>query len=167
MQHGDSQQPQEERQSIWSVTQTEQAVYFGLFSTFAAAGMLFLLSCEIFAEEPSGYLQLIRFFITHAGAVGIGAATTALAAMEAQKFAMVLGRYLEEKYFIPKRNKLHRKLIEEGRQKGLQEGRQEGRQEGHQEGRQEQDTLWQEWLERREQAREAGEPFDEPPPNQH
>ncbi len=60
--------------------------------------------------------------------------------------------------------------LEEGRQKGreegLLEGREEGRERGREEGLREERRAWEEWLQRRERAKAAGEEFNEPSPAQ-
>ena len=60
--------------------------------------------------------------------------------------------------------------LEEGLQKGLERGREQGleqgREQGLKQGRQEERKRWEAWLQRSEEARAAGLPFDEPPPSQ-
>ncbi len=54
---------------------------------------------------------------------------------------------------------------EEGRREGRAEGREEGRATGRMEGIEETQQAWESWLERRDAAERAGQPFTEPPPN--
>ena len=63
--------------------------------------------------------------------------------------------------------------IEQGREQGLEQGREEGREQGIEEGREEgiergrleERRRWEGWIRRGEEARAAGQPFDEPPPS--
>ena len=144
---------EDSRESIWSVTKREQALYFGLFTIFATAGIIYLLANEIFVHGNTSFHHLTRFIITNAGTVDIGAATTSLTTMEAPKITMVVGRYLEERFLRPLQEKNRREAQEQGREQGREEERLE------------RDAQWQEWLDRQQQAQEAGEPLSEPPPN--
>ena len=60
--------------------------------------------------------------------------------------------------------------LEQGREQGLEQGREQGleqgREQGLEQGRQEERKRWEAWLQRSEEARAAGLPFDEPPPSQ-
>ena len=62
------------------------------------------------------------------------------------------------------------KGLEQGREQGLEQGREQGleqgREQGLEQGRQEERKRWEAWLQRSEEARAAGLPFDEPPPSQ-
>ena len=51
------------------------------------------------------------------------------------------------------------------RQRHREEGLQEGLQEGLKEGDQRTQQLWEEWNQRRLEAQENGQAFDEPPPS--
>ena len=57
-----------------------------------------------------------------------------------------------------------KKGLSEGRAEGRTEGLKEGRTEGRKEGIEETQRLWEAWLERRRQAEERGETFNESPP---
>ena len=66
--------------------------------------------------------------------------------------AMVTYRYLSDKFLKP----MHEKLREEGRKEGRKEGREEGREEIQ--------RRWAAWNQRRLEAEQSGESFQEPPP---
>ena len=68
---------------------------------------------------------------------------------------MVTYRYLSGKFLRP----LHEKLREES-----ERIREEGREKGREEGREEERLLWASWNQRRLEAEQSGNPFDEPPP---
>lgn len=129
------------RRPIWSVTPDEQAAHFTLFITFMAAGVTFLICYELFVEQNRRALPIIRLLVLNLANTGVGAAIAALATTEIRRSIMVIARYLEEKLVKPQREKLIKQ------------------------GREQRDAAWQEWLERMEQARENGEPFNDPPPN--
>ena len=106
-----------------------------------AAGVTFLICYELFVEQNRRALPIIRLLVLNLANTGVGAAIAALATTEIRRSIMVIARYLEEKLVKPQREKLIKQ------------------------GREQRDAAWQEWLERMEQARENGEPFNEPPPN--
>ena len=60
---------------------------------------------------------------------------------------------------------LSEKLRDRIRDQGRVEGRVEGRAEGRVEGLEKASSDWRKWLDRYEEARKKGEPFDEPPPD--
>ena len=64
---------------------------------------------------------------------------------------LVTYRYLSNKFLKP----LHEKMREESERI---------REEGREEGREEERFLWAAWNQRRLEAEQGGEPFDEPPP---
>ena len=172
----------EQRESIWSVTRREQAVYFGIFTLLASTGMIYLLWYEIQVGRQTNVAYLVRFIFTNAGTIGIGAASTALATTEVPKLIMVVARYLDEQYLQPRleKKRKERELLfvkgveeavekavqeatKEARQKALEEGREEGRRQAFEEARQETHQLWMEWLQRQDEAIAKGQPFKEPP----
>ena len=163
------QDPNREREPIWSVPPGRLAQYFALFTLFATLGLGFLLWYEIFENAGDTLPQTIRAIIQGLGLNTAGSAGMALQIVEGPKFVMVLADYFTKKWLNP----LKEQLREEGREKGRQEGREEGRQEGHEEGRQEGreeaaaqvNAQWRDWLRRRMEAEGRGERFDEPPPS--
>ena len=94
---------------------------------------------------------------------------------------VVTARYLTEKFVEPLREKIKAEGRAEGIAEGIAEGRAEGIAEGIAEGRAEglaegkaagiaeglaqKQQEWEVWLREREDARERGEPFDDPPPS--
>jgi len=81
--------------------------------------------------------------------------------------AMVIAAYYQREQRRKQRVE-RQKLLEEHkkeREKAQTEGRAEGRQEGREEGRAESNAAWREWLSRMQAAQAAGEPFDEPAPD--
>ena len=131
------------RHSIWSVTAGEQATYFCLFIITFVAGTAALLSLRLLADDTQDPKGLAEYMLLHLAALAGGAAGISLAIMEAPNTVMVVARYLTDKLLNPQRNKLR------------------------QEGRDETNDLWEQWLARMKKAQEAGQPFDEPPPNRH
>ncbi len=76
---------------------------------------------------------------------------------------MVVGAYLEEKLLKPLREK-RRMEREQWIAQRQAEGRAQGRAEGRAEGRADNQKRWEAWNQRRLEALERGEPFDEPTP---
>ena len=44
-------QPEEDRESIWSISRTRRALYFGLFTLYAVAGNGFLIWYHVFERR--------------------------------------------------------------------------------------------------------------------
>ena len=76
---------------------------------------------------------------------------------------MVVGAYLEEKLLKPLREK-RRMEREQWIAQRQAEGLAQGRAQGRAEGRADNQKIWEAWNQRRLEASERGEPFDEPTP---
>ena len=135
------------RLPIWGVTPQEQALYFGLFVLFTIAGILFLLTYDIFISKTPGTIDIIKNLVLRLAIIGGGAATLSLTTVEAPKFIMVAARYLED--WLKRR---------------LERQQERFRAEGRTEGRARERELWLDWRQRSIEAQEQGLPFDEPPP---
>ena len=80
---------------------------------------------------------------------------------------MVVGAYLEEKLLKPLREKRRmerEQWIAQRQAEGLAQGLAQGRAQGRAEGRADNQKIWEAWNQRRLEASERGEPFDEPTP---
>ena len=173
-----NQQPQEDRDSIWSITRARRALYFGLFTLYALAGIGFLLWYEIFENTADTWQQTILSITQGIGVNTVGAAGLALLSIEGPKTVMVLADYITERWLNPlkerRRAEAERRRTEseeriariraDARDEGLAEGRTEGLAEGRAEGETQRQAAWESWNERRMEAESRGEPFDEPPP---
>ena len=73
---------------------------------------------------------------------------------------MVIAEYLERKYYGPRRRKELAEAKERGRKKGIAEAKEMGRKKGIAEA----NAMFREWNARRLDAKDKGEPFDEPLP---
>ena len=136
------------RQPIWSITQGTWVLYFCLFTTITIMATIFLVFYEIFVNDNTNTLSIIRILIIAIAPIGVGAAIVSIILMEALKTTMVLAKYLEEilvKPLLDKRHQAHEQIRTESRE--------------------ERDALWRHWLNRMNQAQESGDPFDEPPPD--
>ena len=131
------------RLPIWGVTPQEQALYFGLFVLFTIAGILFLLTYDIFISKTPGTIDIIKNLVLRLAIIGGGAATLSLTTVEAPKFIMVAARYLE--HWLKRR-------LERQQERFRDEGRAQERE------------LWLDWRQRSIEAQEQRLPFDEPPP---
>ena len=147
----DSQTPQEDRDSIWSIPLARRALYFGLFTAYALAGIGFLLWYEIFQHTADTWQQTTLAITQGIGVTTVGAAGLALLTIEGPENIMVVADYLRKRLIEP---------LEERRRKEAEQRQQEARAEG----RAEKQTEWLSWNRRRIAAEAAGEPFDEPPP---
>ena len=140
-----------DRQSIWSITKREQALYFSLFSVFLFLGLVFLTYHEIFVIGTEENSTVIRNIVAQTGVTGAAAAALSLATIEGGRLAM-LARYIEETYLNPWRKRRQEKDRKQGLKQGLEQGRAEVQ------------ARWGEWNKRRLAAATEGKPFNEPPP---
>ena len=172
---GQSQPPQEDRDSIWSIPLARRAPYFGLFTAYALVGIGFLLWYEIFEYMADTWPETILSITQGIGVTTVGAAGLALLTIEGPQTFMVVADYLRKKLIEPleerrrqeaeqRRQQAREEGLAAGRAEGRTEGRAEGRTEGRAEGEAQTQAAWEAWNERRIAAEASGEPFDEPPP---
>lgn len=145
--------PNRERESIWSVPPGRVAQYFGLFTLFASLGLGFLLWYEIFENTGDTVPETIRDIIQGLGLNAAGSAGLSLQIIEGPKVVTVLADYITKKWLNPLKEQLR------------EEGREQGREEGSQQTAVRLNAEWRGWIERRDAAAARGEPFDEPPPD--
>ena len=72
-------QAQEDRESIWSITRARRALYFGLFTIYALAGIGFLIWYHVFERRTDTWPETILSItqgigVTTVGAAGLGPA---------------------------------------------------------------------------------------------
>ena len=143
------------RVSIWSVTADLLPVYLILFDILGTIGVVYVVWYNIWELTTDSVHATIWGIITGVVTVGIASAIITILILEIRKNAMIMGTYFERK--IKRRRELE-----------LAEAREEARQEGRAEERKgniaELNALIADWVKRRDEAREKGEPFDEPPP---
>ena len=160
MQEPEEQNLGENRQSIWSISKSEQATYFGLFSAFLFLGLMFLAYHETLVLKTKESATIIRNIIAQTAVTGAAAAVLSLATAEGGRLAMVAARYIEERYLNP----LKKKRIKR-EQEAMKKIREEVRAEVTAEVTADANARWRAWNERRLTAEARGEPFDEPLPN--
>ena len=157
---------QDDRDSIWSIPLARRALYFGLFTLYALAGIGFLLWYEIFEQTADTWPETILSITQGIGVTTVGAAGLALLTIEGPQTLMVVADYLRKKLIEPLEEK--RRIEAERRREEAEQRRQQAREEGLAEGRAEGEARnqaeWVAWNERRMTAEASGEPFDEPPP---
>ena len=143
------------RVSIWSVTADVLPAYLTLFDILATIGVSYVVWYNIWELTADSVHATIWGIITGIVTVGFASAIITILTLEIRKNAMIMGTYFERK--IKRRRELE-----------LAEAREEARQEGRAEERKgniaELNALIADWVKRRDEAREKGEPFDEPPP---
>ena len=150
---------EEDRESIWSIPPARRALYFGLFTLYALAGIGFLVWYHVFEDRLDTWPETILSIIQGIGVNTVGAAGLALLTIEGPNTVMVVGDYLRKKLIEPLEERRRQEAEQRqraAREKGLAEGRAEGRAESQAE--------WGAWNERRMAAEANGETFDEPPP---
>ncbi len=144
-----------DRQSIWSIPKSEQATSSASPQRIFFAGLAFLAYHETLVLKTGESATIIRNIIAQTAVTGAAAAVLSLATAEGGRLAMVVARYIEERYLNPLRAK-RIKREEEAMRKIREEGRKQGSAEAH--------ARWETWNERRLAAEAKGEPFNEPTP---
>ena len=113
--------PQEDRDSIWSIPLARRALYFGLFTAYALAGIGFLLWYEILDHTSDTWPETILSITQGIGVITVGAAGLALLTIEGPQTSMVVADYLRKKLIEP---------LEERRRQEAEQRRQQARAEG-------------------------------------
>jgi hypothetical protein len=159
----ESQPPPEPRESIWSVSPGWKSAYFFLFSLQTICGVGLLSWKEVGQYSNEGAVQTALDIIFGTASIGVAAATITVSITELMRGSMVVGAYLEEKLLKPLREK-RRMEREQWIAQRQAEGRAQGRAQGRAEGRVDNQKIWEAWNQRRLEALERGEPFDESTP---
>ncbi len=128
----------EQRESIWSVSKGVKHVYFALFIGLFSAGTLW--------RVLQGVESLAALW-HDLSSLAITAAALSMVVTETGRYAMVLAAAFEEW-----REKRRQEQIARAVAAALAQERRES------------DAEWEAWLQRRTQAEQCGEPFEEPPP---
>ena len=132
-------QPEEERESIWSIPARYKGWYFSLFSVQFIIAAVWLIWVSV-ADDALPSIPKKVFFVWQGMApMAISSAALSLVIVEGWRITMVIASWLEE-------------TLEKRRQRQIKAAVAEEREK------------WQEWNRRREAAAAAGEEFHEPPP---
>ena len=157
-----------DRQSIWSISKSEQATSSASPQRIFFAGLAFLAYHETLVLKTGESATVI---IAQTGVTGAAAAVLSLATAEGGRLAMVAARYIEERYLNPLRAKrikreqeAKKRIREEARAEVKAEVKAEVTAEVKAEVTAENNARWGAWNERRLAAEAKGEPFDEPTP---
>ena len=160
-----------DRQSIWSISKSEQATSSASPQRIFFAGLAFLAYHETLVLKTKESATIIRTIIAQTAVTGAAAAVLALATAEGGRLTMVAARYIEERYLNPLREKrikreeeAKKKIREEVRAQVTAEVRAQVKAEVTAEVRAEANARWEAWNERRLAAEAKGEPLDEPTP---
>ena len=152
----------DDRESIWSIPPALRALYFALFTVYAAAGIGLLVWDTIAAHPPEKWRLVVVSIAQGLGAATVGAAGLALLTIEGPKTVMIIADYIRKRWVAPLEEK---QRAEAARINAETEAfLAKRREENIQEGREQMRSQWQAWNERRLSAEASGEPFDEPPP---
>ena len=139
------------RVSIWSVTADLLPVYLTLFDILGTIGVIYVVWYNIWELTTDSVHATIWGIITGVATVGFASAIIIILALEMGKNAMIVGTYFERKFKLRREQELAEKV-------------KEAREEERKENIAEFNALIADWVKRRDEAREKGEPFDEPPP---
>ena len=149
---------QEDRESIWSIPPARRALYFGLFTVYAFAGIVLLIWYHVFEKRADTWPETILSITQGIGIHTVGAAGLALLTIEGPQTLMVVADYLRKKLIEPLEEK--RRAEAERRRAETEERLAKIRAEAEEMVQ----SAWVAWNERRLAAEASGEPFDEPPP---
>jgi len=141
--------PNPQRESIWSVPIEYRVLYFSLFIIQSLIGISYVVWHEVWINDGDSFHSTITAIILMDVAVIAHSAGIGVIVSESK---MVIAQYLEQRYYGPKR----RKALAEAEAKGVKKGREEGVKQAN--------AKFREWNARRIEAEAKGEPFDEPPP---
>ena len=141
--------PNPQRESIWSVPIEYRVFYFSLFVIQSLIGIGYVVWHEVWINNGDSLHATIATIILMDVAVIAHSAGIGVIVSEMK---MVIAQYLEQRYYGPKRRK------------ALAEAKAEGREEGVKQGVEQANAKFREWNARRLEADAKGEPFDEPPP---
>ena len=129
----------EQRESIWSVSKGVKHVYFALFIVQFGGGTIWTVAQGV--ESPAALWHDLSALVVTAAALSMVVAETG-------RYVMVLAAAFEEW-----REKRRREQIARAVAAAVAEERREN------------DAEWEAWNERRMQAEQRGEPFEELPPS--
>ena len=144
-------QPEEERESIWTIPARYKGWYFGLFSIQIIIATIWLVRTAIIDESRNSTSEILLFIWQTMAPVAITSATFALVIIDAWKTTMVFGTWLEE-------------TLEKRKQRQIRAAVDKAVGKARAEAREAVQKSWMEWNRRREAAAAAGEDFNEPPP---
>ena len=150
-------EPERDRESIWSVPHGWRTAYFLTFSVSNLIATCFIVADEVANRGDASPVAAFSSIAERVAVSGLALAITIFSVVEVSSFAMIAADYFRRKYLEP--------LKERQREEGRKQGRKQGREEGREEGREQIQRLWEEWNERRMKAEADGVPFDEPPPS--
>ena len=125
--------------------------YLTLFDILATIGVSYVVWHSMWELTSDSVRETIWSVITVIVTTGGDSAIIAILILEIRKSAMIAGTYFERK-------------IKRRREPDLAEARKEARAEERKGNAAEFNSLIDEWVKRRDESREKGEPFDEPPP---
>ena len=145
--------PNPQRESIWSVPIEYRVFYFSLFVIQSLIGIGYVVWHEVWINDGDSLHATIATIILMDVAVIAHSAGVGVIVSEMK---MVIAQYLEQRYYGPKRRKALAEAKAEGVKQGIEQGVEQGRAETV--------AKFREWNARRLDADARGEPFDEPPP---
>ena len=132
-----------QRESIWSIDEKDLALYSRLFPVYWVIGILFYIL--FIAELDTGWDNIVWQIVLNIGLVGVSSAVLAMMCIAGKRSIMPLFDWATR---------------EKTRAAAYAEGHAEGYAEAHNLYM----TSIREWNQRRLNAKERGEDFDEPPP---
>ena len=155
-------EPQEPRESIWSVPAGWLRIYLTLFVIETSVCLGLVIWHEIATRAPGD--NFVAVLIAVGGSMApliltIATANVGLVEVTYMLDRLIGERYRQHRYRVGRREATAE--AEQATQQAVAEARQEARQEAQQEAQQRLD----EWNNRRLAAQAAGEPFNEPPPS--
>ena len=145
MSDADQQEPNNDRQPIWSVPSKKATLFFTMFTILNLIGIGYFAWYEIFVNDQDSFHDTVVNIIANYVAVFICSAGVSFTTTEV---VVVIGSYLEEYVFKPRR----KRMIAAAKAEARAEERAAIR------------ASVQRWSRRRSDAEARGEPFNEPHP---
>ena len=144
------------RESIWSVSRETKSLYFAVFVALVLISAGLVTYEEVSLNKTDGLLDTVLAAWWGVGRLVLASAAGSLIFTEVWRNGMVLAERLEE-WFERRKQRQIAEAVAEAVAETEEKAREKAREETM--------ALWQGWNERRVEAENKGEVFEEPPPS--
>lgn len=145
------------REPIWTIRSGWRASYLILFTIQSVIATALLIWYQVTQITNDTLSETILAIIQGIAWIGVASATTSVTITEVINGIMVIGEWMRDRFVEPQKEKQ--------RQEGLEQGLKQGHKQGLQQGLQQERKRWTQWNQRRIEAEDKGERFNESPPD--
>ncbi len=160
-------EPDDNRESIWTIPARLKRWYFALFSIQIAIATVWLVKTAISSESGKGASDILLYVWQNMAPAAVSSATFALVIVDTVNGIMVLSTWLEDELKKRRQRQIRaavEKEVGEAVEKAVAEAVEVASKASGNKARAEERQSWVEWNRRREAAAAAGLEFTEPPP---